>query len=175
MEPTLREFSFIVVDKFFYNWNLSYFLFFFTGKSQLKLPFFNHAVENLQVGDLVVFDFPDPITKNRTWIKRLIAKENDTYAFKDKKLYINEKIFPIYQQIDFLPEAHSTPIFELPPELKSYPPHIQYYFTSGIRKSGIVPKDTFLLLGDNHTFSRDSRIFGFIPKDRIIGRVIYVF
>ena len=38
-----------------------------------------------------------------------------------------------------------------------------------------VPKDAFFLLGDNRNMSRDSRVYGAVSLDRIIGRVIFTF
>ena len=176
MEPALKEGAWVLVDKIHYGIQLPSYLFPIGYIKKYK-----YCIElickfnDLKRYDIVVFDFPDPVLKKRIWIKRIIAFEEEKFEFKEKSLYINQNKIDFYSSIDFLPEYHPSPIFQLPEELNVYPETLQYFFLYGIGKYGVVPKNTFLVLGDNTYESRDSRIYGFIPKDRIIGKVIYAF
>ncbi len=176
MMPFLKEGQIVFIDKFHYGWNIPYFIYPFgkIGYKKICIKFIC-KIHSLQRYDIIIFDFPDPVTKNRLWIKRIIGFPLEEFEFKNHGIYINNHQIAIYDSIEYLPEYHSTPIFELPEELKDYEPHNQYYFLNGIGKKGIIPENTLLLLGDNSTLSRDSRIYGFIPIERIYGKVIYVF
>ncbi len=172
MEPAIKNHSIAIVDKISYGINLPDFVFPF-GELGYRKICLKCKIQNLKKNDIIIFDLPDPVLKKRKWIKRIVAQEGDVYEFKDSFLWINGVVF--WMHIDFLPEEHSTFIFELPRELKKYSENNQYYFLNGIGKKGMVPKDSFLVIGDNTKKSRDSRVFGFIPKDRVLGKLLYVF
>ncbi|GIX43420.1 MAG: hypothetical protein KatS3mg129_3153 [Leptospiraceae bacterium] len=176
MKPSLKDGQWVLIDKLHYGINIPYFLFPFgtIGYKKICLKEICY-LQKLKRFDIVIFDFPDPVIKERIWIKRIIGLENEEYEFKDNALYINRKKLDFYSHIDFLTEYHSTPIFILPEELKIYPSIYQFFFLNGTGEKGIIPDGSYLLIGDNTKFSRDSRIYGFIPKDRIIGKVIYAF
>lgn len=176
MMPSIKNRQIVIIDKFHYGWNLSYFVYPFRTTGYKKVCIESICkINSLQRYDIVIFDFPDPVTKKRLWIKRIIGFPLEEYEFKNHFIYINHNKIDIFNDIEFVPEYHATPIFDLPEELKEYDAHYQYYFMNGTGIKGIIPEDAFLLLGDNTIKSRDSRIYGFIPKDRIYGKVIYVF
>ena len=39
----------------------------------------------------------------------------------------------------------------------------------------VVPKDSYFMMGDNRGNSQDSRFWGFLPKDRFVGRAMFIF
>lgn len=174
MEPNIKNHSIGIVNKISYGINIPNFVFPLGEMGYQKIcPKWLCKISNLKKNDIIVFDFPDPVLKKRKWIKRIAAQEGDSYEFKNSALWINEAIF--LKDIEFLPEEHNTFIFELPKELNKYSEVYQYYFLNGIGKKGIVPMDGFLMIGDYTQKSRDSRIFGFLPKERVIGKLVYVF
>ena len=100
-----------------------------------------------QPGDIVVFKFPlDP---SRNFVKRLIATGGDTVEIKDSVLYINNK--PV--QENYLPAGL---------QFQDYGPKT-------------VPEDFYFMMGDNRNNSDDSRVWGFLDKELIVGKaeVIY--
>jgi len=99
-------------------------------------------------GDIVVFKFPHD-TK-RDFVKRLIGKGGETVAIRDSKLYINDKL---------VPEKY------LPPGLK-----INEDFGPVT-----VPEGHYLMMGDNRNNSNDSRKWGPLPKDLIIGKAVMLY
>jgi len=121
-----------------------------------KVPFTDKrlpGITNPQRGDIIVFVYPeDP---KRDFIKRLVALGGETIEIKDGKIYINGK-------------AIDHPIMDL----------IFYYNRGdygGENKRIIVPEGYIYVLGDNSASSHDSRYWGFISEQEIIGRaeVIY--
>ena len=103
---------------------------------------------DVQRGDLIVFHKPDdaPASEVNDFIKRVIAIEGDVIEDRDGRVYVN-----------------GQPIEE------SYIPDDA--FTTGIGRQ-TVPEDHVFVMGDNRNFSVDSRVFGPIPEDSIIGEAV---
>jgi len=121
-----------------------------------KVPFSKHRLPGFgepKPGDVVVFIYPED--KKRDFIKRLIAVGGDIVEIKDGKIYVNGK------PIEILP-------------IKNI-----YYYNRGdfgqTNKAIQVPKDNYFVLGDNSASSKDSRYWGFVPKDFVIGRAELIY
>jgi len=121
-----------------------------------RLPFINVRLPGFRepkIGDIVVFKAPDDPTKS--FIKRFIAGQGDTVKIKDGKVIVNGKVV------------------EDPPAFRRV-----YYYNRGEFWTGeqtiTVPKDSYLMLGDNSASSRDSRYWGFVPKSYLIGKAVLV-
>lgn len=98
-------------------------------------------------GDVVAFLFPEDETK--LFIKRIIAKPGDLVAIVNKQVFVN-----------------GTPIND---------GHAKHNDTTYHAKKDSMPAitvapDTYFVLGDNRDESYDSRFFGTIPKNKILGR-----
>lgn len=99
-------------------------------------------------GDIVVFDPPELLqeqgyTKDQAFIKRIIGEPGQTVQIQDGKVYLNNQ--PL--QEGYIAE---------PPNYEWGPAEI--------------PKDQFFVMGDNRNNSNDSHIWGFLPKQNLIGR-----
>ena len=155
MVPTLVVGDFILVSK----WNYS-----------VRLPVLRTELIEVSApkrGDVIVF-FPPH--ESRYFIKRLIGLPGDRVNLIDGTLYINNEVisentistsdFPrrtavIEESIDkrkFLTKKHNPP----GRLSKNY--------------SIVVPKDHYFVMGDYRDNSSDSRIWGPVPKDRIVGK-----
>ena len=97
-------------------------------------------------GDVVAFKSPDDSTI--PFIMRVAALAGETIQIKDGMLYIDG------QKVQWRPI-----------EMIEYPPNLH-----GIDKPYNVPENYFFVLGDNSGNSRDSRIFGAIPRSDLIGK-----
>jgi signal peptidase I len=96
-----------------------------------------------QRGDIIVFDFPgDP---SDDYVKRIIGLPGDEVVLQDGKVFIN-----------------GNPIEE------PYIPADQMTMPSQGR--WIVPEGSYFVLGDNRSHSSDSRSWGMLPTDKIIGK-----
>jgi signal peptidase I len=100
-----------------------------------------------QAGDVVVFN--SPLNKDEDLVKRVVAVEGDRVAIRDGSLYVND----VAQEEPYLLEQDFR----------------------GEVSEMLVPAEQVFVLGDNRNNSGDSRIFGPIPRDSIIGSgfVIY--
>ena len=111
--------------------------------------------EEPQRGDIVVFKtdnikklYEEKNYKNEAFIKRIIGLPGDTVSIKDGVVYVNEKPLP-ENYIAEKPDRDLEPV-------KVTPNH-------------------YLVLGDNRNNSYDSRFWGFVPKENIIGRAVFRF
>jgi signal peptidase I len=108
-------------------------------------------------GDIVVFNPPDKLGSKDAYIKRLIGLPGDRVEVKDGgTVYINgiaisEKYVSDRATYTWTKTESSDPNFT--PNL-------------------IVPKDQYLVLGDNRNNSLDSHYWGFVPKDHLIGKAV---
>ena len=164
MIPTLLVGDFILVNKFEYG---------------LNLPLFNKKIVNMgkpELGDVVVFRFPlDPTTP---FIKRIVGLPGDKIVYKEKRLTIND--IPI-EQTDlgsFMGVRSATKHTGdmLLSEKLGIEPHqiIRTRGSYGISGEYEVPKGHYFVLGDNRDNSRDSRFWGFVPEENLIGKAFYI-
>lgn len=104
-------------------------------------------------GDIIVFQPPEELQrrgygKDQAFIKRVIGLPGDTVSVSNGKVYLNGQPLPE----DYIAEPPNQPF----PPVK-------------------VPEDKFFVMGDNRNNSNDSRYWGFLPKENIIGRATFRF
>ncbi|MDD4731978.1 MAG: signal peptidase I [Desulfovibrio sp.] len=117
----------------------------------IKVPFTNISIfptGDPEHGDIIVFEYPEDPSKD--FIKRIIGLPGDRIEIRDKMVYRNGKVLQEpYTQ-------HSDP--RILPSRRDYLAE----FT--------VPKGKYFVLGDNRDDSRDSRFWGFVERDAIVGK-----
>jgi signal peptidase I len=125
----------------------------------MKVPFTDIVILNLgspKKGDVIVFRYPADRTKD--FIKRNIAEGGDTVRVRDKALYINgQKVSD--------PHAHFVEGSVVPALLS---PRDNFGPVT-------VPKDQFFVMGDNRDRSLDSRFWGFVKRDDLVGRALILY
>jgi signal peptidase I len=152
MKPTIIEGDRILVNKLAYD---------------LKVPLTHISLYKFADpgrGDIVVFDSRAADTR---LVKRVIGLPGDTVEMKDNRLTING-IAARYSGVEY--EADATFAIE---SYLSMSHRIELTRTEVSRVSTFgpitVPQDRYLVLGDNRDNSADSRFYGFIPRDEIVG------
>ena len=122
-----------------------------------KIPFTHYRLPGFSKptrGDVVVFVYPEDHTKD--FIKRLIALGGETVEIRDGHIYVNgqwvedSRIKNRYYYNCACPYGHE-----------------------GLKIK--VPEDSYFVLGDNSQSSKDSRYWGFVPKELMIGRAELVY
>lgn len=121
----------------------------------------DRSVANLQRGDVVIFQ--SPWDHSTLYVKRAIAVGGDIVAICAGKLYLNG--IPFAE-----PYAHHAPRYT---SKEVWWPTNQREDLDDCRSDGIpVPPESIFVMGDNRDASTDSRIFGSVPLNLVVGRVL---
>ncbi|RQR31307.1 signal peptidase I [Burkholderia sp. Bp9142] len=179
MVPTLLVGDFILVNKFEYG---------------LRLPIANTKITQgspLSRGDVVVFRYPKD--ESVDYIKRVIGLPGDTVAYQDKQLTINGQPVPETPLPDYFDDerqnyakqfeetigAKKNAILNNP----AVPPFVMGAYDYPYRDNctynsrGVickVPPGHYFMMGDNRDNSADSRYWGFVPDNNIVGRAFFI-
>ncbi len=133
---------------------------------------------NIKRGDIVVF--LSPAEPGLYVVKRIMGIPGDRLHLRDGAVYRNgEKLTESYVM-------HKGPLFydpyrdnfpAVPPsDAYNVSPDWQLQMRSHIEGDDIVvPPDSYFGMGDNRDVSLDSRYWGFIPKENVIGRPMFVY
>jgi signal peptidase I len=189
MMPTLLNGDFILVEKYSYGVKDP------VWRSQL------FDVDKPQRGDPFVFKYPED--ERIDFIKRVVGLPGDTIIYRKKELYIKPKCIAgqtksqglecgqfnkmsreIVNKDEFtlvgLPQIRATEqlsgvehgilITPALPELTG-----DYFKQSGTaRDEWRVPKGHYFAMGDNRDNSQDSRVWGFVPQENLVGKAVFI-
>ena len=169
MMPTLLTGDFIIVNKFDYG---------------LRLPITNTKLVEFSSpnrGDVIVFRYPNyektPGYSGVDFIKRIVALPGDVISYKKDQLIVNGKSVEVkkigpYVGVD---SGKSMNNYRLIREVFDSSGHDILLNPKGHSKELVeitIPKGHYFVMGDNRSHSSDSRFWGFVPEDYIIGRAI---
>ncbi len=179
MIPTLLPGDFILVNKFSYG---------------IRLPVVKTKVWDLgapQRGDVVVFRYP--VDPKLDYIKRVVGLPGDFVEYVDKRLRINGVEVPLEPLPDYyLPERGGVALQWREKLGKRWhriiwdeaaPPFVTHrlpfahqeaceYHRRGFRCS--VPEGHYFVMGDNRDGSSDSRVWGFVPDENLVGKAFFI-
>ena len=156
MVPTLLKGDFILVSKFHYG---------------LRFPLNNYeliSINPLKRGDVLVFRFPH--NKRIRYIKRVIGLPGDRISYINKLLYINNKEV---RQAVYFNDAQFADVRETLRD-EEYHTIRTYHLAPGNAQEWIVPDSHYFVMGDNRDNSNDSRYWGFVPHDQVVGKAFYI-
>ncbi len=173
MMPTLLVGDFILVNKFAYG---------------IRLPVANTKIVDVgapERGDVVVFRYPgmgpDDPARGQDYIKRVVGLPGDRITFRDQVLYINDE--PVAKQPAGTyigtgqqgREMTGAAVFDItvgdrPHQILQMDPQGSPVYES----SWEVPAGHFFVMGDNRDRSADSRIWGFVPEDALVGKAFVI-
>jgi len=163
MQPTLLIGDFIVVSKFSYG---------------LRLPVLNNEIWNTgrpERGEVFVFRSVEQ--KGVNMIKRVIGLPGDTITYRNKVLYVNGE--PMPQEIvgPWVGEGINRNLPGTNPQLRietlggvEHPILIHPSRPDLRQGSWTVPESHYFAMGDNRDRSADSRYWGLVPEDHLVGR-----
>ncbi|MBW5444598.1 signal peptidase I [Cohnella sp. CFH 77786] len=117
-------------------------------------------------GEVIVFHVPE---EGRDFIKRVIAVPGDTVKVEGDTITINGKPIDEPYLKEAYEKAHASGGLYNPNDMEwSNFPNNRY-------PDGKVPEGTLFVMGDNRSNSEDSRMIGYIPMDRVVGRADLVY
>jgi signal peptidase I len=118
-----------------------------------------------QRGDIVVFSPTKTLQEeeyNDAFIKRIVGLPGEKVELKDGQVYIDNQ--PL-EEISYLSPTQRTEIDVcMSPSQQAY-----------LAQPRTIPSDSYLVLGDNRNSSYDSRCWGVVPRENIIGRAVLRF
>ncbi len=163
MVPTLHIGDFILVNKFSYG---------------IRLPVTNTKIikmEQPQRGDVVVFRYPPK--PEIDYIKRVVGLPGDRVGYFNKTIYINGR--PVLQDeyektiehIGIVPTSHTLKYEHLGEKthLIALGPNMQRR-----ELDIIIPEGEYFVMGDNRDNSSDSRFWGTVPEQNLVGKAFYI-
>lgn len=137
---------------------------------------------------------PPIIPYQVNYVKRVIGLPGETVEFRNNQVFINGQLLPEYRLVSpnpFIDAEAKTSEMEPRPEGANYS---VMYSESAIKqanergtsttaemnfgvagKPSVVPEDSYFVMGDNRNNSEDSRYWGFVSRDLVIGRAMFVY
>ena len=189
MQNTITIGDHLLVNKFIFA----------PGKS---LPFLPQR--EIRRGDIIVFKYPGnrynpksddrpdnkPIVTN--YVKRVIGLPGDRISIEGRNVIVNGKALPEHRiEAEDKGDNKSPLVIANNPTRKPGESYDVYYHPgSGDEQSSeayaafknegnghelVVPENKYFVMGDNRENSEDSRFWGFVPRDFVIGRAMFVY
>jgi signal peptidase I len=161
MEDTMLIGDHLLVDKLAYSPKGSF--------SQYILPY-----TDVKRGDIIVFRYPEDI--RQTFVKRVIGVPGDTIRLENKQLILNGRAVnePYkYHKTDYFDSYRDN--FPTEPNMRVYPGAEEMLNKHVKDKAVVVPPNCYFAMGDNRDSSLDSRYWGFVPRENIIGKPLIIY
>lgn len=151
MEPTILVGDRLLIDKF-------------TFRNALLDPLGFTPAHEVKRGDIVVFKFPDD--PEVLYVKRAVGLPGETLEIRNKVVYINgealEEPYKFHKDLEVQGRRGNPHFLSFDSQRDNFGP-VQ------------VPEDSYFMMGDNRDDSADSRYFGFLQREYIVGRPLIVF
>ncbi len=179
MIPTLLIGDFILVNKYIYG---------------IRLPVLNLKVVEIDKpkrGDVMVFRYPADLALD--YIKRVVGLPGDRVEYRDKRLSINGKAVPrrtladyeSRERLQYFPRyaesfegaEHDIILEKDAPGFVGRGMDFRQSGNCDYNSGGLVcsvPPGHYFVMGDNRDNSSDSRVWGFVPDENIVGKAFFI-
>jgi signal peptidase I len=170
MESTILIGDHVFLNKLLYGPRVPY--------TSLRLP----PLREIQRQEIVAFRYP--VNPAQMFVKRVIGVGGDVVKIENKRVYVNGK--PLLEPyVHYLPVPTQSLRDDFPPSLsllQTYPAYLGLdaawarEMPSFIRNDGLhVPPGYLFMMGDNRDNSLDSRFWGFVPLENVVGEPMFVY
>jgi signal peptidase I len=167
MENTLLVGDYLLVNKLCYGGQ---------GLGDHLMPY-----QKIARGDIIVFHYPVDPTQH--FVKRVIGLPGDRLHMVNKKVFINGKALdePYVRFLEPTNSRDSNSMFrDNFPRPDLYATNMEGNWLLEMRKlvedgELIIPEGHYFAMGDNRDDSQDSRYWGFVPRENIIGRPLLIY
>jgi signal peptidase I len=166
MEPTLLVGDHLLVNKFIFGGRDHWY--------DAMLPY-----RAIRRGDIIVFKFP--YQDHPHYVKRVIGLPGDRLKIVDQRVYVNGQLL-------VEPYAYHDSSAPYDPFLFNFPPHSRDEILSSMQPEWaaqifdyvrndeiVVPPGEYFAMGDNRDHSWDSRYWGFVDREAIMGRPVVIY
>lgn len=165
MVPTLLIGDFILVNKYTYG---------------LRLPVLNTKIVDVSEpkrGDVVVFR--PPHMPDRNYVKRLVGMPGDRISYVNDVLYINDVPMaqePVGRYFAEGINSESTGSELRKEQLGDVSHQILLRSGRGVPAGRVwqIPPGYYFMMGDNRDNSEDSRVWGLVPEQNLVGKAFFV-
>ena len=165
MEPTLLIGDHLLVNKFIFG-----------GRGAWYEKFIPYRA--IRRGDVIVFKFP--FDDHPHYVKRVVGLPGDRIRIINQHIYVNGDL--LTEPYVVHDAAYEDPFGD------NFPPAGRYFAEIGLRPEWaeqilsyvhygelVVPPDKYFVMGDNRDRSWDSRYWGFVDRDAIMGRAVMIY
>ena len=173
MIPTLLIGDHLLVNKFIYGTEIP-----FTDITALP------GTDKVQRGDVIVFKYPnyenDPSKEGLDYIKRVVGLPGDRINLRGRNLYINGKKISLKFVGNFYDERAGMSFDEYKENMLGNEHSVMYQENQPSTYKGNyipvrrVPEGHIFVMGDNRDNRQDSRFWGFVPIDNIVGKAFII-
>jgi len=127
-------------------------------------------------GDIIVFH--DPVDATLHLVKRVVGLPGDRLRLHDRQVFINGR--PLTEPYAVYRPSPPDNFRDNFPRLQSADPDVNSLWWIRMRKlidndELIIPSDNYFVLGDNRNDSEDSRYWGFVPRNAIVGKPLVIY
>jgi signal peptidase I len=117
-----------------------------------------YLLRDVRRGDVIIFSLPDSLRgrePNELYIKRVVGLPGDTLLLTHESISVNDTLLPT------------------PPQAQ--PPYDPLLSPKDRKRTIVVPPGCFFVMGDNRSNSYDSRSWGMLPSDHIMGSPLFIY
>ena len=125
-------------------------------------------------GDIIVFRYPIDI--KQTFVKRVVGIPGDRIRIERKQLFLNGKAVEEpykYHKTEYFDSYRDN--FPSDPNVRLYEPAQTMLEKNQVGGEIVIPPFSYFAMGDNRDSSLDSRYWGFVPRENIIGKPLIIY
>jgi len=170
MEKTIMVGDHVFLDKLLYGPSLPF--------TSLRIP----ALKQVKRQEIVAFRYP--VNPSLMFVKRVIGVGGDSVRIENKRVFVNgrplDEPYVQYQYVSRMPLRDDFPpspnLIDTMPAAWGLDPAWARKMPSFIEKDGLhVPQGYLFCMGDNRDNSLDSRFWGFVPLENVVGEPLFIY